>query len=120
MTSWIPWDIDDATGNNPIKIPAEFEFNLEFEYDPGELFDNYTPDGDGYPGCPPSVKVIKATCKTIKPVGAPLRVPTAYELDMLEDWFMSQINENNNLGQQIQEYGLEQMCVEPYCDDVDD
>lgn len=119
MTSWIPWDIDDDAGNNPIKIPAEFEFNLEFEYDPGDPPSEYTPAEES-PSCPPSVRVVGAECKTIKPVDAPSRAPTAYELDMLEDWFMSRLADDKILRQQIQEYGLDQMCVEPYYDDVDD
>ena len=120
MTSWIPWDIDDDTGDNPLKIPAEFEFSLEFEYDPGNPAAEYLTLDDDDSGCPPSVRVVGAACKTIKTADALSRVPTAYELDMLEDWFMSRLTTDKNLCQQIQECGLDQMCVEPYFDDVDD
>lgn len=117
MTSWMPWDIYTSDGDNPLKVPAEFEFNLEFEYDPGEPeFGEYGEYNSGQP----SVRVIGAACKTIKVVDSNMRVPTAYELDMLEDWFMSKINDDENLRRQISEYGIDQMCVEPYSDDVDD
>ena len=114
MTSWMPWDVYAPDGDNPLKVPAAFEFNLEFEYDPGDIDDN------SYEPSPPSVRVVGAECKTIKAADASTRVPTAYELDMLEDWFMHRINDDANLYQQILEYGLDQMCVEPYSDDVND
>lgn len=120
MTNWIPWDIDDEHGENPLGQPGEFAFNVEFDYDPGDPGYDYDYNGDGYPGHAPSATVSGAECKEIKLADLPVRSPTAEEIKLLEDWFLSMLDTDKKLRRQIEACGLDQMCIEPDYDDWDD
>jgi len=120
MTNWIPWDIDDDDGENPLGKPGTFEFNVEFDYDPGDPGCRYDYNGDGYPSHDAHAIVTGAECKTIKLEDLPQRPPTENEIKLLEDWFLSMLSKDNRLRRQIESCGLDQMCVEPDEDDWDD
>lgn len=122
MTNWIEWEIDDPDGENPLGLPGEFCFNVAFDYDPGEPTVMYTPNGDGSPGYPPTASITGAQCKFFKLEGlhTKMQPPTREEDAPLSDWFMSLLDNDSKLRRQIEACGLDQMCVEPYYDDVDD
>lgn len=120
MTNWIQWEIDDENGENPLGTPGEFEFNVAFDYDPGDPGYEYDANGDGYPGHPPNATITGATCTTVKLETLPQRTPTTNEIPLLEDWFLSVIDHDRKLRQQIEACGLDQMCVEPDYDDWDE
>ena len=113
MTNWIQWDIDDEHGENPLGKPGSFEFNVEFDYDPGEPSDTYFAEQ-------PNATITGAECKILQLEAAPKRQPTKDEIKMLEKWFLSLISIDGKLCQQIEQCGLDQMCVEPDYDDWDD
>ena len=122
MTNWIQWEIDDSEGENPFGVPGEFEFNVAFDYDPGEPAIMYTPNGDGEPGYPPHTSITGAQCKLFKLDGLHTQPqpPTHEEDAMICDWFMSLLDNDTKLKRQIEECGLDQMYVEPDYDDRDD
>lgn len=120
MTNWIQWAIDDEDGENPLGKPGEFEFNVAFDYDPGDPGYMYDANGDGYPGHPPNATITGAECIVIRLEELPQRPPTEKENKMLEDWFLNVLDHDKKLCQQIEACGLDQMCVEPDCDDWDD
>jgi len=120
MSNWLQWDIEDERGENPTGKPGEFAFSLEFDYDPGDPGCIRDQNGDGFPGYQPSVSVARATCKEIKLYDEETRPPAQNEIKPLEDWFMSVIEDDAKLRRQIELCGLDQMCVEPDCDDVYD
>jgi hypothetical protein len=122
MTNWIQWEIDDADGENPFGVPGEFEFNVDFDYDPGDPVVMYTPNGDGSPGYPPHTSITGAQCTFFKLDGLHTQPqpPTHEEDVMICDWFMSLLDSDKKLRRQIEECGLDQMYVEPDYDDLDD
>lgn len=122
MTNWIQWEIDDPDGENPLGVPGEFEFEVEFDYDPGEPTILYTPNGDGSPGYPPHASVAAARCKSLKLNDADeqMRVPTREENESISAWFMAVLDSDQKLKRQIEACGLDLMCLEPDYDDLDD
>jgi hypothetical protein len=106
MTAWVAADINSDT-DNPLGIAAEFAFQVEYEYDPGSP-ENFVA---------PEVAILRATCQTIRPVGGHARAPNAQELNTLEAWFLSRVRDDDDLRQQIENCGLDQMCVEPQWDE---
>lgn len=106
MTAWVFIDLAPNT-DNPLGIEAEFTFQVEYDYDPGE------------PGefVPPEVAILRATCQTVCPVNGLPRPPTRQEANMLEDWFLTRLQDDEDLRQQIENCGLDQMCVEPQSDE---
>lgn len=118
MTNWIPWEIEDPDGENPLGVPGEFEFNVAFDYDPGDVVDQratLTEDDT-----PASATITGAECVTVRLNAEEHRAPTAKETKMLEDWFMSIIDVDSSLRRQIETCGLDQLCVEPYCPEWDE
>lgn len=113
MTNWIQWEIDDPDGENPFGVPGEFEFEIEFDYDPGEPPIMYTPNGDGSPGYPPSATITGAQCKLIKLDGLheKMQPPTIEENSSVSNWFMTLLDNDHKLKRQIEACGLDQMCV---------
>lgn len=122
MTNWIQWEIDDTDGDNPFGVPGEFEFDVEFDYDPGEPTIMYTPNGDGSPGYPPQASVSGAKCTLLRLDGlhTKMQTPTREEDETISGWFMSLLDNDVKLKRQIEACGLDQMYVEPDYDDWDD
>ena len=120
MTNWIPWDIEDWDGKNPLGKPGQFAFNVAFDYDPGDPGYLYDRNGDGYPGHSPSAAITGADCTEVQLEELPARAPAKEELEPLENWFLSVLSDNPKLRRQIEMCGLDQMCVEPDYDDCDD
>jgi hypothetical protein len=118
-TNWIPWEIDDPAGENPFGVPGEFEFNVEFDYDPGEPTILSTLENEGSPGYPPQTTVTGAQCIGFKLSGehAEMQSPTCDENEKIAVWFMALLDDNRKLKRQIEACGLDQMYVES--DDVD-
>jgi hypothetical protein len=106
MTAWVAADIN-SDADNPLGIAAEFSFQVEYEYDPGDP-ENFVA---------PEVAILRATCQTVRPVNERARPPTAHEAHMLADWFLSRARDDDDLRQQIENCGLDQMCVEPQWDE---
>ncbi len=105
MTNLIQWDIDDYEAENPLELPASFDFNISFEYDPGDEDDAAT------------ATIVGATCTTIV-TDEEMRAPTLEEDHALEQWLLSLLDKDVKLRQQIEQCGLDQMGVEPDYDDV--
>jgi hypothetical protein len=120
MTVWVSWEIEDEDGENPLEKPGEFDFNVELDYDPGDPGYQYDRNGDGYPGYPPKAVIVDAKCLAVRLEKLPSRAPTVEETKMLAEWFLSILNDNKKLCRQIEECGLDQMCVEQDYDDWDD
>lgn len=120
MTNWIQWDIDDEYGENPLGKPGSFEFRIAFDYDPGDPGYDYDYNGDGYPGHHPNATITGAECKILQLEALPQRPPTEDEIKLLEKWFLALIDSDTKLCRQIEQCGLDQMCVEPDWDDWDD
>lgn len=106
MTSWMNWELADDVGENPIGVPAEFEFSIEYDFDPG---DTYTCNKNKYPDYPATVTLTKATCKKICAEYGQPRLPTQNEIDDLTQWFWSVLDKNQEIRDQIETFGLEQM-----------
>lgn len=121
MTNWIQWEIADDDAENPLGKPGQFEFNVAFDYDPGDPDCVYDASLSERASCSPAAVITGAECTHIKLNAAPERAPTKEETPLLEDWFLAVINTDKKLRQQIEACGLDQMCVEPdYDDDWDD
>lgn len=120
MTNWIQWDIDDYEAENPLGIPASFDFNISLEYDPGDPGCQYSAGGDGYPGHSGSVAIIGAECTAIVTEDGKTRPPTREENTLLEQWLLSVLDRDTKLRQQIEQCGLDQLCLEPDYVDWDD
>lgn len=122
MTNMIQWEIEDSNGENPFGVPGEFEFDVEFDYDPGEPEILYTPNGDGSPGYPPCATITGAQCRRIKLDGLHVQPqsPTNDENTAISNWFMALLDSDQKLKRQIEACGLDQMYVEPDYDDWDD
>jgi hypothetical protein len=121
MTNWIQWEIEDENGENPLGIPAEFEFDVEFDYDPGEptaIGNEYDP---GFEGCPPHTEVVGARCREFRPLlEDTTQIPTKEQDNAISAWFMELLHDDVKLKRQIEACGLDQMYVEPDYDDRDD
>lgn len=122
MTNWIQWEIDDPDGENPFGVPGEFEFNVEFDYDPGEPTTAYTLESEGSPGYPPQASVTGAQCTLFKLDGlhTDAQPPTQEENESISDWFLTLLDNDQRLKRQIEACGLDQMYIEPDVDDWDD
>jgi hypothetical protein len=122
MTNWIQWEIDDPDGENPFGVPGEFEFNVEFDYDPGEPTIMYTPNGDGSPGYPPSASISGAQCTFFRLEGLheKMQPPSCEENKTISAWFLTLVDNDKKLRRQIEACGLDQMCLAPDYDDWDD
>lgn len=121
-TNWIQWEIEDADGDNPFGVPGEFEFNIEFDYDPGEPTILYTPNGDGSPGYPPQTSITGAQCTSFKLDGlhTEMQSPSREEDETISAWFMTLLDNDRKLKRQIEACGLDQMYVGSDDDDWDD
>lgn len=120
MTNWIQWDIDDYEAENPLGISASFDFNISLEYDPGDAGCQYSADGAGDPGNSGSVTVVGAECTAIVTEDGKTRPPSREENTMLEQWLLSVLDIDRKLCRQIEQCGLDQLCLEPDYDDWDD
>jgi hypothetical protein len=118
MTNWISWDIEDSDGENPLGVPGEFEFNVAFDYDPGDVVDQRANLADH--DSPAVATITGAECVAVKLSGEEPRQPTVEETEMLEEWFMSILDVDSHLRRQIETCGLDQLCVEPYCPEWDE
>lgn len=104
MSNWILWTIEDEHGENPLEKPGVFEFNVEFEYDPGEPY--------AYFAQQPTATITEATCKVFQLDTHLKQQPSNKERKQLDEWFLSLVATNDKLRQQIEQCGLDQMCVE--------
>lgn len=120
MTSWIDWEINDDEGINPLGRPGDFEFNVEYEFDPGDSGYMYDANGDGYPGYPAGVELTNAVCTRVHVEDEQKRAPTPEEAKELANWFWTVLDKKPGIRDQIETHGLEQMSFEPECDDRDD
>jgi len=114
MTSWINWEISDNDGTNPLEKPGDFEFRIEYDFEPGDPGCMYDSNGDGYPGHDASVTLTNAICEALQCVGDEnKRAPTHEEAKALADWFWTELDRHPEIADQIQTFGLEQMSFEP-------
>jgi len=114
MTSWINWEISDNDGTNPLEKPGDFEFRIEYDFEPGDPGCMYDSNGDGYPGHDASVTLTNAICEALQCVGdEKKRAPTHEEAKALADWFWTELDRHPEIADQIQTFGLEQMSFEP-------
>lgn len=120
MTSWLNWELNDEEGTNPLGQPGDFEFNVEYEFDPGDPGYAYDSNGDGYPGYGPSVTLTNSVCKTVCVGAEKKRPPTAEEAAELANWFWTVLDSKPEIRDQMETRGLEQMAFEPECDDLYD
>lgn len=120
MTSWLDWEISDDEGDNPFGKPGDFEFNIEYEFDPGDPGYMYDSNGDGYPGYQAHVTLVDAVCKKIHIVDQEKRTPNPEEAKELIRWFWTVLDKKPQIRDQLEERGLEQMTLEPDYDDRDD
>jgi hypothetical protein len=120
MTSWLDWDISDNDGTNPLGQPADFEFRIEYDYDPGDPGYMYDSNGDGYPASNPAITLTSATCATVCVENEQKRVPTQDEARAIADWFWTELDRRPEIRDQIRTFGFEQMELEPDWDDLDD
>lgn len=117
MTSWLNWELNDDEGTNPFGSPGDFEFNVEYEFDPGDPGYMYDANGDGYPGYPAGVDLTNAVCTQVQVANEQKRVPTTEEAKKLVEWFWTVLDKKPQIRDQIETHGLEQMSFEPECDD---
>ncbi|NDC55286.1 MAG: hypothetical protein EBZ69_00365 [Alphaproteobacteria bacterium] len=117
MPSWLNWEISDDEGTNPLGQPGEFEFNVEYDFDPGDPGYMYDRNGDGYPGYPPTVTITGAVCKSVCVGEEKERQPTKEEETALSEWFWVVLDKRPEIRDQMEEHGREQMTFEPDCDD---
>ena len=120
MTSWLDWEISDEDGDNPLGQPADFEFNVEYDFDPGARGNEYDSYSDGYSGHQANVTLTNAVCKKLRVGDQKQRTPTPDELVALSGWFWFVLDKHPEIRDQIEERGLEQMSIEPDYDDLDD
>lgn len=122
MSNWIQWEIDDPDGENPFGVPGYFEFNVEFDYDPGEPTIMRVPGDDFAPDCIPQTQVTGARCISFKLEGlhTEMQTPTQEEDKTISAWFLELLDNDQKLKRQIEVCGLDQMYVEPHYDDWDD
>jgi hypothetical protein len=114
MTSWINLEISDNDGTNPLEKPGDFEFRIEYDFEPGDPGCMYDSNGDGYPGHDASVTLTDAICEALQCVGdEKKRAPTHEEAKALADWFWTELDRHPEIADQIQTFGLEQMSFEP-------
>lgn len=119
MTSWMRWELNDTDGNNPTGAPGDFEFEIEYDFDPGDPGYQYNNNGDGYPGHGANVTLCHAVCKRIY-TGDTKRNPSPEEKEQLSAWFWDVLDKNSQIRHQIETLGFEQMSFEPDWDDVYD
>jgi len=113
VTSWMDWEISDDEGSNPFGVPGEFEFNVEYDFDPGDPGCQYDSNGDGYPPYPPNVTLSHAVCKRMTLENLGQKVPTQEEVAKLTDWFWTVLDKRPGIRDQMEEFGVEQMAFEP-------
>jgi hypothetical protein len=82
------WFVDDELGTNPTGVAGEFEFDVNFAYDPGSPAVMYDSNMEGHPGYPSSVNPESVGCDSVKFAGeSEFRRPTKTERKILNDWF---------------------------------
>jgi hypothetical protein len=119
MTSWLRWELNDDDGDNPTGAPGDFEFEVEYDFDPGDPGYQYDSNGDGYPGHAANVTLGNVVCKKMR-IDNIYREPTLEEKQQLSAWFWTVLDKKPKIRDQIETLGLEQMSFEPDCDDVYD
>lgn len=119
MTSWLRWEINDDDGENPTGAPGDFEFEVEYDFDPGDPGYQYDNNGDGYPGHAASVTLFNAVCKKIRTATTQCEL-SVKEKEQLAAWFWEVLDKNPEIRHQIETLGLEQMSFEHDWDDVYD
>ena len=62
-----------------------FEVEIEYTYDPGEKRVDYYPDGSGFPGTPPSVRIDATLTPSGENVQLPADVMDSLEAEILEN-----------------------------------
>ncbi len=103
MTCWLNFEINDEHGKNPLELPGNFEFAVEYDFKLGKFED------DVYP----NVTLTNATCKNIYN-GLLQRAPAPHEKTTLSQWFWAVLDKNPEIYDHITELAAEQMsfCVD--------
>jgi hypothetical protein len=107
------WSVEDELGKNPTGFAGEFEFDIDFTYDPGDPGVMYDSNMEGYPGHAPSISPESVICSSVKFEGDDVgRRPTAAEQQMLSKWFWVWLDANPDECRAICDSGMAQLVDE--------
>lgn len=110
MSNSINYTFEDEDGINPTGEPLDLEFNLEYNFSPGEPMVMYYPDGSGYPGSPLEIEIYKASCENHFP---------EFLCKQLSDWFLKYLDDSPIVRERIEDRICEDMEEARYSYDED-
>ena len=106
MTS-VTWTIDDENGTNPTGKPGVIEFDVMFEFEPGDPGIMRDSNMDGYPGFPPQAHIDSALCTHLWLDDEDKRKPVREEIAAFSSWFFTWLAQHPNVERALCELGLE-------------
>lgn len=110
MGSRVFWSYSDNDGENPTGTPADFEFEIWYEF------------FDFDPERVPQIEITGVTCRSVHFDGEPerSRTPTTEEEEEFSEWFSSYLDSHPKEFKAVQNQAREHAYVEPDYDDIDE
>lgn len=118
MTSWMPWTLTDDDGTNPLGETGAFDFDVEYEFDPGSPEWIASTHNEDYQNCPATVTLTHPRCTYVELATQPRRKPTVEEIEALAEWFWTVLDSNPQICDDMKAFGVEQMSFTPDVDDL--
>jgi hypothetical protein len=107
---------DEEDGENPWGVESvQCEVEIEYDFSPGEKMVRYYPNGDGYPGSPPSVDLTDFNLISVSsPNEAITLIPNTEQYNA---WAKKYILDSERLRNQAEEEAIENESSRHYRDE---
>lgn len=90
----VTWTVEDSSTSNPLGKSGEFEFEVDFIFEPEEQQVRYDSDLGGYPGSPARAIVSAVCCTHVSLTGEEPREPEKVENKKLQQWFFDWLEQH--------------------------
>lgn len=121
MPCHLTWEHEDPDGHNWLGRAGTFEFEIDFEFEPGYAPVFFTNEEETRPSAP-KVTFLNTVCLRVHfdDDGETERLPTQEEEAVLERWFEQELANRSELKSTITEHCVNLVNFEADWDDLDD